>query len=210
VANKKKKTKTAAKNSVKKATAKTTKLVKMEGASKKLIKPVQKKITSEKNEKRKNEPKSAMKAKLSNVKNLKASGVKTKTSKSSSLRQSERTQTKGTQTKGSKKISFNFKEFERRVQPLADRVACVIESEEKTTASGLLIVPETVSTVEGYRPARVVACGKGARNKKGVIRPLEIKVGDRVLLPQYSGIEIEIDGVKLVLVRERELLGTQV
>jgi chaperonin GroES len=109
-----------------------------------------------------------------------------------------------------KSSQLDIKKIGQKFHPLEDRVACVIETQEKKTASGLLFIPDTVSTVEGYRSARVIDCGKGSRHKKGALRPLEIKVGDRVLLPQYAGTEVEIDGVKIILVREKELLGKQV
>ena len=53
----------------------------------------------------------------------------------------------------------------------------------------------------------VVAVGPGKPNDKGVIRPLEVKCGDRVLFGKYSGNEIKIDGVEHIILREDEVLG---
>lgn len=91
------------------------------------------------------------------------------------------------------------------ISPLDDRVLLQIESGERMTAGGLYI-PDTAE-ISGHFKARVLAVGRGHRDVKGRLRPLELKVGDQVLVNQWTSGEIEIDGEKLRLVRESEVLG---
>ena len=63
--------------------------------------------------------------------------------------------------------------------------------------------PDTVPAGNGG----VIAVGGGKPNEKGSVRPLEVKVGDRVLFGKYSGNEIKIDGEEQIILREEEVLG---
>lgn len=92
------------------------------------------------------------------------------------------------------------------VTPLDDRVIIQPASTEKMTAGGLYI-PETVSDVSGNLQGTVVSVGRGHRNKKGQIRPMDLKVGDRVLFADYTGSKISIQNHDLVIVREGDVLG---
>lgn len=91
------------------------------------------------------------------------------------------------------------------ISPLGDRILVQIIEGERQTAGGL-IIPDTVA-LTGQRQALVVAVGPGSRSKKGRLQPLDVKIGDKVLMAEYSGDEIEILGVKAKLVRESEILG---
>lgn len=93
------------------------------------------------------------------------------------------------------------------ISPLDDRVLLEMEKDSEKMTPGGLIIPDTVE-ISGNFKAKVVAVGRGHRDKKGRVRPLELQVGDRVLIQEWSGNEIEIDGEKLRLVRESEVLGT--
>jgi chaperonin GroES len=59
------------------------------------------------------------------------------------------------------------------------------------------------------RPNRgtVLAKGRGRRGKKGVLRPLDVNVGDQVLFPDFAGTKIQIDGEEFLILREEDLLG---
>lgn len=92
----------------------------------------------------------------------------------------------------------------KRFNPLDDRI--VIErviGEEKTP--GGLYIPD--SAQEKPTTGRVVAVGRGHRDAKGRIRPCDVKIGDTVLFTAWSGSEIELEGVKYVIMREPDLLG---
>jgi chaperonin GroES len=90
-----------------------------------------------------------------------------------------------------------------RLRPLQDRVLIRrIEPESKT--SGGIIIPDTVreKPVEG----EVVAVGPGARDADGVLRALDVKVGDRVLFGKWSGSEIKLEGEDLMIMKESDVI----
>jgi len=91
-----------------------------------------------------------------------------------------------------------------KVKPLNDRVLVKrVEPEEKV--KGGIIIPDTAK--EKPLEGRVVAIGSGRLDENGKRIPLEVKVGDRVLVGKYAGTEIKIDEVEHVIVREDEVLG---
>ena len=91
------------------------------------------------------------------------------------------------------------------LHPLADRVLVRVEAGEKMTAGGLYI-PDTAS-ITGNLKGQVLAAGHGGRNKKGQLRPLDVKAGDTVLFSEYVGEKISIDGQDVHVLRESEILG---
>ena len=90
------------------------------------------------------------------------------------------------------------------IRPLQDRVIIKRVQEEEKTKGGI-IIPDTAK--EKPAEGEVIAVGEGKANDKGVVRPLEVKKGDRVLFGKYSGSEIKIDGTEHIILREEEVLG---
>jgi chaperonin GroES len=90
------------------------------------------------------------------------------------------------------------------IQPLYDRIV-VKRTEEKQQMQGGLHIPD--SAQEKPQEAEVIAVGKGKRLEDGKLTPLDVKVGDRILLGKYSGNEIKLDGQDFLIVREDEVLG---
>jgi len=91
------------------------------------------------------------------------------------------------------------------VRPLGDRVLIKIVEQAERTAGGLFL-PDTAR--EKPQLGEVVAVGAGRRNEKtGVVTPLEIKVGDRVLYSKYSGTEVKIEGAEYLLASEKDILA---
>jgi len=91
-----------------------------------------------------------------------------------------------------------------KVKPLHDRVLVKrVEAEEKV--KGGIIIPDTAK--EKPLEGKVVAIGAGRLDEDGKRVPLEVKVGDRVLIGKYAGTEIKIDEIEHVIVREDEILG---
>ena len=89
------------------------------------------------------------------------------------------------------------------ITPLHDRVL-LRRLEEKETAKGGIIIPDTAK--EKPQEGEVIAVGAGKR-EKGERVPLDVNVGDRVLFGKYSGSEIKIDGEELLILREEEILA---
>ncbi len=90
------------------------------------------------------------------------------------------------------------------IKPLEDRVLVKpIESESKT-ASGIYL-PETAKE----KPVRgtVVATGPGKRLDNGKRAEMSVRNGNTVVYGKYSGTEVEIKGVKHLIMKESELLG---
>ena len=90
------------------------------------------------------------------------------------------------------------------IQPLYDRIV-VKRAEEKQQMQGGLHIPD--SAQEKPQEAVVTAVGKGKRLENGKISPLDVKVGDRVLIGKYSGNEINVENQNLLIIREDEVLG---
>lgn len=90
------------------------------------------------------------------------------------------------------------------LKPLADRV--VIEPiEEEEITSGGIVLPETAK--EKPQRGKVIAIGPGGRDDKGEYISMEVKKGNTVLFAKYSGTEIKLDGKKLLIMRESDLLA---
>ncbi len=90
------------------------------------------------------------------------------------------------------------------LRPLYDRIV-VKRIEEKQQMQGSLHIPD--SAKEKPQEGEVTAVGKGKRQEDGKLTPLDVKVGDRILLGKYSGSEIKLDGQEYLIIREDEVLG---
>jgi chaperonin GroES len=91
-----------------------------------------------------------------------------------------------------------------KVLPLHDRVL-LKRIEEQEVKRGGIIIPDTAK--EKPQEALVIEAGKGRVNDKGVVIPMDVKKGDKVLIGKYSGTEVNIDGVEHIIVREEEILA---
>ena len=90
------------------------------------------------------------------------------------------------------------------IRPIHDRII-VRRDEEGEQNSGGIIIPDTAK--EKPQRGTVIAAGSGTVKDTGTRVPLDVKAGDRVLFGKYSGSEIEIDGEKVLIMREDEILG---
>ena len=89
-------------------------------------------------------------------------------------------------------------------RPLHDRVVVRrVDSEEKS--AGGIIIPDTAK--EKPSEGVIEAVGPGARDESGKVVALDVKVGDRVLFGKWSGTEVKIDGVDLLIMRESDIMG---
>jgi len=90
------------------------------------------------------------------------------------------------------------------IRLLADRVL-VDPLEETDVKKGGIVIPD--SAKEKPQEGVVISVGPGKRNDEGEIVPMTVKRGDRVLMPKYGGMEIEINEQKYQIVREGDILG---
>ncbi|WP_426414777.1 co-chaperone GroES [Aestuariirhabdus sp. LZHN29] len=91
------------------------------------------------------------------------------------------------------------------IRPLYDRVV-VRRQEEETTTAGGIVLPG--SAAEKPNKGEIVAVGTGAVLQSGELRPLSVKVGDKVVFGQYAGSNtVKVDGEDLIIMNESEIFG---
>jgi chaperonin GroES len=90
------------------------------------------------------------------------------------------------------------------LKPLADRLVVEPNEQEEVTAGGI-ILPETAK--EKPQQGKVIAAGPGRTDEDGTRIPMDVNVGDKVLYAKYSGTEIKMDGKKLLILRESDILA---
>jgi len=90
------------------------------------------------------------------------------------------------------------------IRPLHDRVV-VRRLEEERKSPGGIVIPDTVK--EKPIQGEVVAVGKGKILEDGKVRPLDVKVGDKILFGKYSGTEVKIGTEELLVMREEDIMG---
>ena len=91
-----------------------------------------------------------------------------------------------------------------KFRPLHDRVV-IRRIDEIGKTTGGIIIPDTAK--EKPMEGEIVAVGPGARNDKGVVVPLDVKRGDRILFGKWSGSEVKIEGEDLLIMAESDLMG---
>ncbi len=91
-----------------------------------------------------------------------------------------------------------------KLKPLGDRLVVEPSKQEETTASGL-VLPETAK--EKPQQGTVLAVGPGRRDDDGDRIEMDVAVGDVVLYAKYAGTEIKIDGEKLLILKESDILA---
>ncbi len=92
-----------------------------------------------------------------------------------------------------------------KIRPLYDRVVVRRKEEEETTAGGIVLPG---SAKEKPNQGVVVAIGDGKVLDSGKVRPLSVKVGDKVVFGQYAGSNtIDMDGEELIIMGENEIFA---
>ena len=91
-----------------------------------------------------------------------------------------------------------------KLKPLGGRVIVEPIEQEEMTAGGI-ILPETAK--EKPQEGKILAAGPGERDDTGKRIAMEVTVGDRVLYAKYSGTEIKVDGKKVLILRESDILA---
>ncbi|MGE4597127.1 MAG: co-chaperone GroES [Methylophilaceae bacterium] len=92
-----------------------------------------------------------------------------------------------------------------KIRPLHDRLIVKRQEEERTTASGI-VIPESASA-EKPDQGTVQAIGNGKILEDGTSRPLDVKVGDKVLFGKYAGQSVKVDGEELLVMKEEDVMG---
>lgn len=90
------------------------------------------------------------------------------------------------------------------LKPLGNRVVIEPIEQEEVTAGGI-VLPETAK--EKPQKGKVLSVGPGDRDEDGKRIPMDVSEGDTVLFAKYAGTEIKLDGKKLLILRETDLLA---
>jgi chaperonin GroES len=91
-----------------------------------------------------------------------------------------------------------------KIRPLHDRVIVKREDEERKSPGGI-VIPDTAA--EKPIRGKIIAVGKGKILENGSIRPLDLKVGDKILFGKYGGTEVKVDGEDLLVMREEDVMA---
>ena len=91
-----------------------------------------------------------------------------------------------------------------KLRPLHDRIIVKRLEEERKSAGGI-VIPDTAA--EKPIQGKIVAIGKGKILEDGTVRPLDVKVGDKILFGKYSGTEVKVDGEDLLVMREEDVMA---
>ena len=91
-----------------------------------------------------------------------------------------------------------------KVRPLRDRILVEPQKDDEVKKGGI-IIPDTAK--EKPQEGKVIAVGNGSRDKDGKLIPVEVKPGDRVLMPKYGGTEIKIEEKDYQIIREEDILA---
>ena len=91
-----------------------------------------------------------------------------------------------------------------KIRPLHDRVIIKRMEEERLSAGGI-VIPD--SATEKPIKGEVIAVGQGKILEDGSVRPIGVKVGEKVLFGKYSGTEVKIEGTDYLVMKEDDLMG---
>jgi chaperonin GroES len=91
-----------------------------------------------------------------------------------------------------------------KIRPLHDRVI-VKRLEEDRKSPGGIVIPDTAA--EKPIQGKIMAVGNGKILEDGQVRPLDVKVGDKILFGKYSGTEVKVEGEDLVVMREEDVMA---
>jgi len=89
------------------------------------------------------------------------------------------------------------------LRPLSDRVLLQRLAPVRQQ-SGSIVIPD--SAVQERHEFKVIAVGPG-RVLNGVLQPMDVKVGDTVLLGAYAGTNVEVDGQPVFICALEEILA---
>jgi chaperonin GroES len=90
------------------------------------------------------------------------------------------------------------------LKPLGSRVVVEPIEAEDVTAGGI-VLPETAK--EKPQKGKILSIGPGDRNEEGKRIAMDVAPGNVVLYAKYAGTEIKVEGKKLLILKESDLLA---
>uniref|UniRef100_A0A8C7VQC3 10 kDa heat shock protein, mitochondrial n=1 Tax=Oncorhynchus mykiss TaxID=8022 RepID=A0A8C7VQC3_ONCMY len=95
----------------------------------------------------------------------------------------------------------------RKFLPMFDRVLVERLAAETMSKGGIMLPEKAQGKV---LQATVVAVGPGSTNQKGYLTPMSVKIGEKVLLPEYGGTKVHLEDKEYFLFRDADILGKYV
>jgi chaperonin GroES len=89
-------------------------------------------------------------------------------------------------------------------KPLGDRAVIEPLEQDEMTPGGI-VLPDTAK--EKPQKGKILSIGPGARDEAGKRIAMDVKAGDVVLFAKYSGTEVKVDGKKLLIIKEADILA---
>ena len=90
------------------------------------------------------------------------------------------------------------------VRPLHDKILVERDAAETQTSAGIYL-PESASEKPQF--ATVLAVGQGTMSDSGQRIPLDVKVGDRIILSKWGGTELKLDGEEYLIINSSDVLA---
>lgn len=90
------------------------------------------------------------------------------------------------------------------LKPLGDRIIAKALSAESVTPGGI-VLPD--SAQEKPLEGEVIAVGPGAQLDSGKIRPMDVKIGDKIIYGKYAGTEVKVGGEEYIILRQDDVLA---
>lgn len=89
------------------------------------------------------------------------------------------------------------------IKPLLDKVVLKADDAQETTASGIVLAS---AAQEKPQFANVVAVGPGGKID-GEDVTMYVNVGDKVIVNQYAGTKVKLEGEEYTIVRQADILA---
>ena len=95
----------------------------------------------------------------------------------------------------------------KSLKPLANRVVIKKVVAETKTKSGIILT--SAQKGNELNQGTIIEVGPGRLPENGQIKPIDVKVGDVVLLPEYGGSKVTLaDDNELFIYRDDDIMGT--
>jgi chaperonin GroES len=94
-----------------------------------------------------------------------------------------------------------------QVQPMFDYIFVKQEQDGENTSKGGIFIPETANLGDKPATGSVLAIGSGKLLPNGELRPLEVKIGDKILFVRGTGHKVEMDNQQYTFMKEEDILG---
>jgi len=89
------------------------------------------------------------------------------------------------------------------IQPINDRIIIKPDEAEETTPGGI-VLPDNAK--ERPKRGRVLAVGPGRPLDNGDRSQMDVKEGDHITYSSYAGVDVEVNGEELVVLRQDDVL----